>query len=467
MAKKWVKFMLCIAIGAVIWYWPIPAGLKPNAWHLLAIFAATITGFILQPFTTGVITFIALTFTALTGTLKLAEVLSGFNNGVVWLIVAAFLFSRGFIKSGLGRRIAFLLMRALGDSSLKLGYTLVLSNLVISPAIPSNTARIGGIIYPIARSLANAFGSEPGPTARKIGAYLIQTVYQGDNVACAMTMTAMAGNLLMVALAAKTANVNLSWGQWFTAGIVPGLVSIAVVPYLLYKIFPPEIKKTPEAKRLAADELSKMGPMTRHEKILVFIFIGAIAAWATSQYTNLDATVVAMSAVCVMLLAGIINWQDVTEEKGAWDAMIWMGGIFGLADYLSKLGVVGAFAKMVSASLVGVPWTVAIIAVLLVYVYSTYAFASGIAHITAMYVAFVTVATTTGAPPYLACLLLAFMSGLYQGLTHYASGPSAICFGGGYIEQGTWWRLGLIVVTLNLIIWGGIGSVWWKVLGLW
>ena len=146
MDKKWLKFILCIVLGALIWYLPAPAGIKVPAWHLLAIFVATILGFILQPFSIGIITFIALTFSALTGTLKPSEALSGFSSGVVWLIISAFLFSRGFIKSGLGRRIAFMLMRKFGDSSLKLGYTLVFSNLIVSPAIPSNTARAGGII---------------------------------------------------------------------------------------------------------------------------------------------------------------------------------------------------------------------------------------------------------------------------------------------------------------------------------
>lgn len=467
MDKKWLKFILCIVLGALIWYLPAPAGIKVPAWHLLAIFVATILGFILQPFSIGIITFIALTFSALTGTLKPSEALSGFSSGVVWLIISAFLFSRGFIKSGLGRRIAFMLMRKFGDSSLKLGYTLVFSNLIVSPAIPSNTARAGGIIYPIVRSLAGVFDSEPGPTARRIGAYLIQTVYQGDNVACAITMTAMAGNLLMVTFAEKIVGVTLTWGTWAAAAIIPGLISTIIIPYFLYKYYPPELKKTPEAKEVAATELEKMGPMSLQEKILALVFIGAIIGWGTAQFTKLDATIVAMAAVCIMLLSGVLKWQDVTEEKGAWDAMIWMGGIFGLADYLAKFGVISVFAHAVSTSLEGVPWMIALIAVLLIYVYSTYAFASGVAHITSMYPAFIAVAVTSGAPPYLAALLLAFGSGLYQGLTHYASGPSAIFFGGGYIEQGTWWRIGFVVLLLNLIIWGGIGSVWWKMLGLW
>lgn len=462
-----VKALATIALGAVIWFFPVPQGLKPEAWHLTAIFVATIFGFILQPLPIGAVALASVTFTALAGVLKPAEAISGFANTTIWLIVAAFLFAKGFIKTGLGRRIAFLLIKAIGDSTLKLGYTLVLSDLIISPATPSNTARAGGILFPIVRSLCTAFESEPGTSARRVGSYLMQTAYQGNTITSAMFMTSMAGNPLIALLAAKTLNIQLSWGQWALASVVPGIISILVIPYFLYKFYPPEIKQTPEAKALAAKELTAMGPMSRGEKIVASVFIGALLLWSTSQYTQLDATIVALLAVVVMLAAQVLEWKDVLEEKGAWDTLVWMGALVGLADYLAKLGFIPWFAKTMAASIVGIPWLQAFIVLTVVYLYAHYAFASLTAHITAMYPAFIAVAVAAGAPPYLVALALAFMSNLCMSLTHYAAGPSPIYFGAGYVEQGTWWRLGFIISVINLIIWVGFGSMWWKVLGLW
>ena len=467
MDNKIVKALATVAVGAAIWFFPIPAGLKPEAWHLLAIFAATIFGFIIQPLPIGAVALISVTFTALAGVLKPAEALSGFANTTIWLIVAAFLFAKGFIKTGLGRRIAFILIKAIGDSTLKLGYTLVLSDLIISPATPSNTARAGGILFPIVRSLCTAFDSEPGPTARKVGSYLMQTAYQGNTITSAMFLTSMAGNPLIALLAAKTLNIQLSWGQWALASVVPGIISLLVVPYFLYKFYPPEIKKTPEAKALAAKELEHMGPMARGEKIVAMVFVGALILWSTSQYTKLDATVVALLAVVVMLITQVLEWKDVLDEKGAWDTLIWMGALVGLADYLSKLGFIPWFANTMAASIAGIPWLEAFIVLTIVYLYAHYAFASLTAHITAMYPAFIAVAVAAGAPAYLVALSLAFMSNLCMSLTHYAAGPSPIYFGAGYVDQSTWWRLGFIISVINLIIWVGLGSIWWKFLGLW
>jgi len=467
MNSNLIRGLIVLLVGAAIWFSPIPMGLKPQAWHLFAIFAATILGFILQPLPIGALALIAVTFTALSGTLKVSEALSGYSNGTIWLIVSAFLFAKGFIKTGLGKRIAYTLMRSLGDSTLKLGYAMVLSDLIIAPATPSNTARAGGVLFPVVRSLSSAFGSEPGETSRRMGAYLMQTVFQGNAVTSAMFMTSMAANPLIVLLTAKTLNIDISWGLWAMAAIVPGLISIIVVPYFLYKIYPPEITKTPEAKHIAVKELAAMGPMSFAEKIVALVFLLALALWATAQFTNIDATVVALLGVSLMLVTKVLVWQDVIEEKGAWDTMVWMGSLVALADYLSKLGFIPWFAKSVGSVIVGIPWMPALALLLIVYLYAHYAFASLTAHVTAMFPAFIAVAVAAGAPPYLAALSLAFMSNLCGCLTHYAAGPAPIYFGAGYVTQGDWWRLGFFTSVINMVIWVGIGSIWWKVLGLW
>ena len=461
------KGLIVILVGLIIWFLPVPEGLKAPAWKLFAIFVATILGFILQPLPIGAIALISVGVTGFLKVISVSDVLSGFGNSTIWLIVSAFLFAKGFIKTGLGKRIAYKIMSAIGDSSLKLGYAMVLSDLIIAPATPSNTARAGGILYPIVRSLASAFNSEPGESSRKIGSYLMKTTFQGNCVTSAMFVTAVAPNSLVVALAAQTAKVNITWGTWALAGIVPGLVCLAVIPYILYKLYPPEITKTPEAKELANREIEKMGPMSRSEKVAAFVFVLALVLWATASFTKLDATMVAMVCVGIMLIGQAIEWKDVIEEKGAWDTLIWMGALMSLAGALNKLGLIAWFAKLVGGALVGVTWWVALGVLLLAYMYSHYAFASLSAHVTAMYAAFLAVSVAAGAPPFLAAMGLGAISGFMGGITHYATGPAPIYFGSGYIPQGTWWKLGFIISVVNMVVWIGLGGMWWKVLGLW
>lgn len=464
------KLVGVILLGAVIWFLPHPDAITPIAWHLFAVFAATIAGFILQPLPIGAVAFIGVSVAALLGVVSVKVAISGYGNSTIWLIVCAFLLARAFIKSGLGSRIAYLIIKAIGKSSLTLGYAITLSDFVISPATPSSTARAGGIIYPIIRSLSSALHSEPDDgTARKFGAYIMQIEYQANAITCAMFMTAMAGNPMAVELAAKTIGVEITWSAWATAAIVPGLLSLLLMPYLLYKLYPPEIHEMPHAKQMAVEALEKMGPMSWMEKVVLAVFVGSLALWATSSLTHMNATGVGMLAVTVLLLTNVLTWQDVLQEKGAWNTMFWMGSLIALAGALSSSGFIKVVADMAGAAIqsAGLSWLAAFIILVLIYVYSHYAFASVSAHIGAMYAAFLAVAVAVGTPPLLAAISFAALSNIMIPLTHYGGGAAPILYGAGYVPQGTWWKLGFIIVTVNLVIWLGIGSLWWHVIGLW
>lgn len=461
-----IRALSVFVIGVALWFSPVPSGLTQQVWHLFAIFATTIVGFILQPLPIGALGIISLGLTGLLGVLKPTEVLSGFSSTTLWLVVVTYFYAVAFIKTGLGQRIAYMVVGAIGDSTLKLGYALVLSDLIMAPGTPSNTAR-AGILAPIVRSVATGFASEPGVSARRVGAYLTQTVFHGNCINSSMFLTGSAPNSLVVMLTATALGFNITWGMWAMAALVPGLISILVIPYLIYKIYPPEITRTPEAKQQAHKELATMGPMSYHEKMVAGIFILSLLLWSTGRLTQLDSTMIAISGVGMLLISGVITWQDVLDENGAWDTMVWLGTMLGLADYLNKLGLFKWFAAGTSDLLNGISWEVTLVALLLIYTYTHYAFAGNTTHIVAMYVAFGSMAISAGAPVSVVALSMAFMSNLESVLTHYGNGPAVVYFGTGYVEQGSWWRIGFIVSIAYLIIWCGLGSVWWKVLGLW
>lgn len=467
MKNKLIAWLIPLIVGGIIWFIPAPEGVKIEGWHLFSIFLATIIAFITGPASMGVLSLLAIVIVALTHTLTIAQAISGFANDTIWLIVAAFLLSRGFINTGLGQRIAFILIKLFGKSPISLAYTLLISDLIIAPATPSNTARTGGIVYPIARSLASAFGSEPDGTRRKIGAYLIQVISQTSGVTSAMFMTSNAPNPMIVSLAAATFAVSLSWGQWALAGLVPGVISLILIPLVLYKIYPPEIKDTHKAQEIADSELQKMGPISIGEKIMLAVFIGCLVLWATATITKISATTVALLGVVVLLLTNVITWSDVKKEQGAWDTLIWMGTLIALATFLSKLGVIPWLANAAGTSLSTLPWLPALLILFLCYYYIHYMFASLSAHAAALYIAMTSVAISLGAPVYLVLYMFAFATGLFLPLTHYASGPAPILFGSGYVTQNEWWKIGFIFSVIYIIVWVGIGSMWWKVLGLW
>ncbi len=462
-----LRLLTPVTVGLLIWYLPPPEGVDPKAWHLLAIFIATIIGIIAKPLPMGAVASIGIALTAMTGTLTAGQALSGFGNTTIWLIVIAFFISRGFIKTGLGARIAYLFMSVLGKKSLGLGYGLIATDLVLAPAIPSNTARAGGIVNPILVSVAKAYGSDPTDgTARKLGAFLTKTAFQGTIITSAMFLTAMAANPLAARFAADQ-GIEITWGGWALAALVPGIVSLILIPYLIYRLYPPEITETPAASEIAKEKLAEMGKVKNSEWIMLGAFVLLLVLWIFGPKLGMDATTAALIGLGVLLLTTVLTWKDILNETGAWDTLVWFAALVMMASFLNSLGLIPWFSERMGGVVSGYNWIPAFLALSLVYFYSHYFFASNTAHVSAMYPAFLAVAIVVGTPLMLAALVLAFFSNLFSSMTHYGTGPAPVLFGSGYVAMNDWWRIGGIISVVNIIIWLGIGGLWWKVLGLW
>ena len=461
------KLLIPFAVGMGIWFFPFrPEGISVEAWQMFAIFIGTIIGCIIQVMPIGAVSLVGLTVLLLTEVADIGTALSGFNSTTVWLVVMAFFLSRGFIKTGLGNRIAYIFVRMFGKRTLGLAYALIGTDLIIAPTTPSSTARAGGIMYPIARSLAETFDSRPEDgTQNKIGSYLIFSTFHGNIITSTMFLTAVASNPLAQEMAAS-AGVEISWFGYLLAALVPGVISLIAIPYLIYKINPPEIKETPDAPKWAEGQLEKMGPMASAEKWMLVVFAGALILWVTSQLTGLSATVTAFLAVALLLIVGVLNWDDIKKETGAWDTFIWFSVLVMMATQLNELGFIPWLSQVIAGSVAGFPWPVIMVILFLAYHYLHYLFASSTAHVSAIYPAFLGVAVAAGVPPTLAAVLLIFASGTMVSTTHYANGPAPVLFGSGYLSQNEWWKYNAILAIPYFVIWLGIGWAWLYIIGM-
>ncbi len=461
------RFLPPILIGLLVWFAPPPDGVQLQAWRLLAIFLATIVGILAKTLPLGAMAMVGVVASMLTGVLKPNQALAGFGHPVVWLIVSAFFISRGFLVTGLGLRIAYLFMAAVGKKSLGLAYSMIGVDLVLAPAIPSNTARCGGVICPILRSVAVSFGSHPdGASARRLGAFLIKASYQGSVVVSGMFLTSMAGNPMAAGLAAGM-GIEIDWTTWFLAALVPGLLSLAVGPWILYRIYPPEIKETAGAARMARQKLEEMGPLKSSEWTMLGTFALLLFLWIFGGRFGITSTVAALTGLAILLLTGTLRWRDILGEKGAWDALVWFAVLINLASHLNQMGLIPWFGDQLAAILGDGHWMPSFLLLSLVYFYSHYLFAGNTTHISSMYAPFLAVALAVGTPPLLAALVLGFFSNLFSGMTHYGTGPAPVFFGTGYVEMGDWWKLGGLLSVVNILIYFVAGGLWWKVLGIW
>ena len=456
-----------LGLGLVLFLLPVPSGLEPNAWRYFALFAAVILGLILEPIPAAAIGLVGVT---LAGVGRLVEAspaasvswaLSGFQDRTVWLIFGAMVLSIGYGKTGLGRRIALGLVKLLGRRTLGLGYAIALADLVLAPGTPSNTGRSAGIIFPVVRGIPALYGSEPGATARQIGSYILWTAFASTAVTSSMFLTALAPNAAALALVKQATGLEITWTQWLL-GVWPIAVPLlALVPLLVYVVYPPGIRSSPEVPAWAAQELRRMGPLGRHEIAMAAVVALAIVLWIVGANRDIalplvgsqfiDATGVVLLAIVLMLGSGVVEWDDILGSKGAWNVLVWFATLVALAEGLNRVGFVGWAAKAFAATLVGIP-PVTVLAILVAFFFLVhYMFASLTAHAAAVLpVVLATGMAVPGLPVRPFALLLVYSLGLMGVLSPYATGPAPVYYASGFVSRRAFWSLGLLFGLIYL-----------------
>lgn len=465
MSGQTVKKIIPIIVLLGIWFVPVPSGLSADAWHFIAIFMAVVVGLIIEPVPAALVGFTGISLVAVLGLMGSSKesikwALSGFSNTVIWLIFAAFMFAMGYKKTGLGKRISLIMVKYMGKSSLGLGYAVAVSDLLLAPFMPSNTARSAGTIYPVASNIPLVFGSTPDKEPRKLGAYICWVAIAATSVTSSMFLTALAPNLLAVDLIAKGTGVAISWTDWAKV-MLPIMIPLFIVtPWLVYIIFPPGQKTSEEAPVWAADELKKMGPVSGREIVMALLAVAALVLWILGKKIGINATTSAIAVVSVMVLADIITWDDVISNKSAFNVLIWFASLVAMAAGLKKVGILEWIGKGAEEYLVSLSPVMLVVCILAMFFVLHYFFASTTAHTTALMPIFLAIAARLVPAEQIMpfCILLAGSLGLMGIITPYATGPSPMWYGAGYISQGRWWALGAIfgAVYLAAIIIGAL-----------
>lgn len=449
------RALVPLGLGLALALVPTPPGLSQDAWWFFALFVAVIAALITEPGPpaaiglAGVVAAAGLGLVRDTPAAAAQWALSGFANSIVWLIFAAFMFTVGYARTGLGRRVALHLVRVMGGRTLGLGYAVTIADLVFAPVTPSATARSAGTIYPVIRHIPELYGSRPGEaSSRLLGGYLLYTALAASFITSSTFITALAPNALAITIIQQTADVQVSWTEW-AAGFAPvGAALLALTPLVLYWIYPPSIRAAPEVPPWAAEQLALLGPMTRREWTLLVLVLLALTLWIAGA-ASVDPAVTAILIVLLMVALGVVSWADVVGQSEAWNVLIWFGTLVTLAGGLTETGFVAWVAAAVGPLFAGLGLATAAILLVGIFYFLHYFFASITAHTATLLPVFLAIAISIpGLSPKAWSLLLGYSLGLMGILTFYASGQSVIYYASGYVARRHFWVLGLVMGTL-------------------
>jgi len=462
-AKEVLRLCFVFAVGLSLYFFAHPEGVSQEGWILFSVFVSTILAIVVKPLPMGAVSILAVSCLVTTKAVELHTVLQGFSNDLIWLIVMSCFLARGFIKTGLGRRIAYAFVSLFGGTPLGLGYGFLLSATTMAPLIPSATARTAGITLPVLESIIDVINDEKKGT--RIAEFLTIIVLNGSVISSCMFLTSNGGNPI-AAKFARDFGIHLSWGTWALAAIVPALISVALIPLIVKWVIPCHVPDAGKVRRHAKEELHAMGPMGSKEKITIGVFALLVLFWSCGNFFSIQATEAAILGVGLFLITRVLSWKDVLNEELAWDTFFWMAILIMMAAELRHLGVVTYFTERITSFIPCYNWQIAFAVLALIYFYTHYFFASTTAHLSSMFTPFVGILLSLGAPPLATAFAFAFMTNLFGGFTQYSSGPAPILYAQGHIDLKTWLKVGAVTGVAYLIIWLGIGSCWWHFIGL-
>lgn len=464
--KKSVILLLLILGAFTVWgLLERPTELTFQGWNTFIIFVATIIGLILNPLPMGVLTFIAIVISVITDSISLNKALEGFGQSIVWLVVCAFFIARTVINTGLGTRIAYFFISKFGKTPIGVAYSIIFTEFCISPMIPSATSRGGGIIYPIAKSAIEGYSATMNNGHKKIGAFFTMICLHSNIITSTMFLTAMAGNPVVQKIAG-TLGVEITWSNWAMAAVVPGLISLILLPFIVqFFCRLPEGIDNKVIVQSAKDGLKKLGKMTRDELITATTFIGLITLWVFEKQTGIHATTTAMLGVCILLLTGVLTWNDIINEKSAWDIFIWFAILVTIANSLSEYKVTTWMGDIVSSSLSGYAAMFIAGVICVGLFFGHYMFASITVYFTAMYGVFLKTFLDLGLPPLASAYALVVAIMLSSGFTHYGISSAPVFFSGGYMTVKEWWKKSFGITIAAGIVWVVMCTTWWSMIG--
>ncbi|MDR3223988.1 MAG: anion permease [Holosporales bacterium] len=444
--------IFAIAVSAWIFVDP-PNGLSAQAFHMAIIFVATMAGIMLEVCDSITLLFLGLIFLNLSSTLDIKQNFTGFSNMVPWLLFSILSLAHVLTKTTLGLRIAYLFMRHFGKNITGLSYSIILTELVIAPAMPSSTARTASVGFPLVTSLSKYISSNyHGVSEKTIGVYLLVLYSACCSICSAAYATGMISNALVLD-AMSTAGLQVTWLSWIKFTIIPCLVLLLILPFVVRIVCNPKVKNLEHIKEQAAANYKQLGAMTRREKSIVVIFVAMLLMWVFSGTTGIPILVTALIGICTFLILKILDLKEILSISSTFNAVIILGLLISYVNGLISLGVIDWFSGFISQSVGSFGNVTAFLALTTIYFFAHYFFSGEGGRIVALYAPFLATGLSLGMGGEVVSMTLAVFSSMSNVLTHYTSPVSILMFSSGYITAQKWATSGLILSAVILSVW--------------
>ena len=458
------KWCVCALPFIFFFCMKAPDQVDKRGWVLCGIFISTILGFIIKPVPMGQFSLLSFSICIFFKFIDLNSALSGFSSPTTWLVVSVFFIAQGVIKTGLSNRIAYIFIKTFGKNVVGLTYSIVITDFLIAPFIPTAGAKTGSIVVPVINSISeNAKGSKQQKKDLKEFLFFVYShvVSINSSIFLFATSSSVVAYKIM-----KSMDIHISWLNWLHASIVPGIVSLTLMPFLIFIFYRKKIDTDFQFQQTAKIQLTNIGRISQKELTTLLVLIFSLLLWINADRFKINVTTTALVGTSLMLLFNVISFKDVISNTNAWNTLIWFSITMMFSEQLYKYNVLQYFSYILSTFLYVYSWKMSLLIISVLYFYSHYFFAGGATHVSAFYGIFLSLCIFLKCPINLSALVLAFVSNLFSSLNHYSSISSAILFEQIHVSTQKWCMYSFFFSSAIFLIWILIGYFWWQYIGL-
>ena len=451
---KIFRLIAILAVATLAWTFLKPvAGLSDKALHMIIIFVATMSGIMLEVCSTVAFLLMSMLIANLTGTIEVKEGFCGFSNIVPWLLFLVLSLATAITRTSLGMRLAYIFMKFFGKGINGLSYSIILTELFVAPILPSNTARAASIGYPLVTSLSKYISANVrNVTEKSIGSYL-SVLYSSSNAVCSsLFLTAMISNAIIVEVMSEN-NIHMTWLSWTKFAIIPGVIILAVIPFIVRIFCPPKTSDLGDIQAKAKTNYELLGKLVKDEKCIITTFCIMLIMWVFAETIHIPVLVTTLLGLCVFYSLGIVNMKDILSNHGTFNAVITLSIIISYVNCLSAFGAIDWFNKVITNSIGDFSPLIAFWLLSAIYFFAHYFFTGEGSRIIALYSTFLSIGMSLGIDKMSVAMTLAVFSAMSSILTHY-SGPVAILmFSTGYVSPKKWLANGTTLALVIMCIW--------------
>lgn len=307
-ARDLLKVVPVVLIPIVFWF--LPLNLEPKAQLAIAITLFMILAWATEILDHGLTGLIGCYLFWALRVVSFDVAFSGFANDTPWFLMGAILFGTMASKSGLAKRLTYLVTLRIGASYSRLLLALIVSDFLLTFLVPSGMARVA-IMATVASGLIGAFGLGVGSNIGR-GMFLILTYTAG---VFDKTIIAGAAAITGRGVIESVGHVQVLWSQWLVAFLPSDIITILVAWRLTLWLYPPETASLPGGIQYLKDELRHAGPWTSLEKKSLALMLGAIVFWATDSFHNISPSMVGLGIglLSVLPFVRILDIADLRQ----------------------------------------------------------------------------------------------------------------------------------------------------------